>query len=258
MTWLAPAAALSLTFSLINWINLTWEKQLHVTMSLLFLVIAAHCSAGVSVVCNERVEPKVRPNLMFTMCAALAAKFSFGYGLPVMPVITIHGILARWPLRHVIISASFSIISVGAYYYFFSLGGRSPRELTDVTFDPLVMIAYMARLLAGAVAATDFHRVAGIEPNALALMVGLALLGIYFFGTTRLYWRSLWFRKPPSRCQSVSLIISSVCVAIALMTLITRPIETQGVVERYYIVSTFFILSLTGLFAADKYHGHGR
>ena len=149
-TWLAPAAALAVMFSLINWINLTWEKQLHVAMSLLFLMISAHCAARLSLAGDGSVRPGAERNLLLAACAAWAAKFSFGYGLPAMPVITIHGMLARWPWRYVAVSAAFSAIFVAAYFYFFSLGGRSAKGIANLTFDPLAIIAYMVRFLAGA------------------------------------------------------------------------------------------------------------
>ena len=251
-TWMVPTAALGMMFSLTNWHNLVWEKQLHVAMSLLFLVTAAHCAARLSPVDAGSGRPQHARNLLLAALAAWAGKFSFGYGLPAMPVITIHGALARWPWRYVSLSASVSAIFLAAYYYFFSLGGRSPEELGDRQFDLVVMIAYIARLLAGVVAGTDLHLFAEVERSVLALGAGLVLLGLYLFGTARLYWRSLRLRIPPSRNQSVSLIVSSACVAIALMTWLSRPEATYGLVSRYYIVSTLFILSLPGLFMSAR------
>ncbi len=251
-TWLVPAAALAVMFSLVNWYNLIWEKQLHVSMSLLFITLSGHFAARLSPADEGSERMGARGKLLFAAFAAWAAEFSFGYGLPAMPVITIHGMLARWPLRYLAVSAVFSVIFIGAYYYFFSLGGRSLTGLTKLTFDPLVTIAYVARLLGSAVAATELNSFAGVERSTPPLIAGVVLLGLYIFGAARLYLRSVQVGQPPSSSRSVSLIVTSACLAIALMTWLSRPDETQGLVERYYIVSTFFVLSLPGLFVSAK------
>ena len=251
-TWVVPAAALAVMFSLINWYNLMWEKQLHVTMSLFFLTVSGYFAGQLSPADVRSSKLDVGKNLLLMAFMAWIATFSFGYGLLVMPIITIHSVLARWPWRRVIYCAAMSIMFVAAYIYFLSLRRQGLTGLTDFSVDPLVMISYVARLLAGAVAATELHTFAGAERETVALIVGLVLLGLYGFGAARLYIQSLWFVRSPPKTQSISLIVTSVCVAIALITYLSRPVETHGLVNRYYIVSTFFILSLPGLFVSVR------
>ena len=187
-------------------------------------------------------------NLGWSGLAPGMATFSFGYGLPAMPVITIHGLFARWPWPRVFFCAVISAILIGTYLYFLSLRDQGLSGLGDVSIEPVEAIAYIAQLLSSAVVATEMHDLVGLRPGDGALTFSLALLGLYVFGASRIYLRSIRLEHLPAGAQSSALIITSSCVAIALMTYLSRPVETQGIVDRYYVVSTIFLLSLPGLF----------
>jgi hypothetical protein len=248
LTWIPPTAALAATFSLINWYNLMWEKQLHVAMSLLFLALAAYFAGRCADVDNRPRKLALITNLGGSGLAAGIATFSFGYGLPAMPVIAVHGLFARWPWPRVLFCAVLSAILIGAYLYFLSLRNQGLSGLGDVSIDPIEATAYIAQLLSGAVVAREMHDLVGLRPGYGALTFSLTILGLYVFGASRIYLRSIRLGHLPTGPQSSALIITSSCVAIALMTCLSRPIETQGIVDRYYVVSTVFLLSLPGLF----------
>jgi hypothetical protein len=246
-TWVIPVAAVALMFSLSNWINLMWEMQLHVAMSLLFVMLSANFAGRLSLpnYCSKISKVWLDYLLMVTM--AFLATFSFGYGLPIILVITIHGILVRWPRRQVIFTAVISFVFVEVYLYFLSLRDHVPIFLDEHPYDLFARIAYIARFLAGSLADINFYFIA-LEKTTLTLIAGLIILGLYIFYAGRLYFLSLLHDQPPSRTQTVALIVTSTCVAISLMTCLSRPLDTEGLVWRYYIVSTLFILSLPGLF----------
>lgn len=252
-TWVIPVAGVAAMFSLSNWYNLVWEKQLHVAMSLLFLTISAHFAAKLSCYSSANMSMTATRNLAIAIGAAWAAAFSFGYGLPALLVITIHAILARWRSNFIHVSATLSLALAATYLYFFSLGGRGPTaEANRPVLDTMEMVVYVARFLAGTVADLGLDSVLGLPGGTIPALIGTALLAIYAFRAGSLYAKSLRSKAPPVRAQSFSLIVVSTCVAIALMTAISRPLDTGGLVDRYYIVSTVFLLSLPGLFIPDK------
>ena len=220
-------------------------------MSLLFLLVAAHFAARVQLPNAKTTSNKPLAKLLIAVVASGAAKFSFGYGLTALPVITLHGVLARWPLRAIFLSAFCSVILIAAYYMLFGLGGRSPAPLLNPLDDMPGMLSFVARFLAGAIAASGLLDVFGVSRISAAWMTGLGLLSIYSFGAARLYRKSLLLKQPIGHKQSVSLIVTTFCVAIALITWMSRSFESVGLVDRYYVVSVIFVLSLPGIFFVD-------
>ena len=175
--------------------------------------------------------------------------------VPAMPIITIHAVLARWPLRHIIFSAATSLILIGTYLYFLSLRERGLSDISSLSFDPSTVIAYVARLLTGVVAAIEFSKSLDAGWGVPSLTVGLVLLGLYVFGCSRIYFRSIRLRQNATSTQSTAIILTSACIAIALMTYVSRPGDTLGLVSRYYIISILFVLWLPGLFLSSEQWG---
>lgn len=251
-SWLTYIAAIAAMFSLLNWYNLIWEKQLHMSMSLLFITLSSYfiCKDKILKACKNN---KISKNHFLSTGSALIATFSFGYGLPAILVITIHGLLSKWPTRQILFFFLISIITVLSYFYFLNLRDRGSFGFLVFPSEPLIFVENVARFLGAAIPASiNSVRIMNGDPNQFALLVGIILIGFYGFRSFLIYYKSIFNNQKPTESQSFSLIITSICFTIAVMTCLARPEETQEITRRYYIISTFFIISLPGLFLDAK------
>ena len=79
------------------------------------------------------------------------------------------------------------------------------------------------------------------------------MLFLYFFGMVRYYYQFIVAKSETIQFGTAALLISSSCIGMAVITWLSRPLETGGVVDRYFIVSSLFIISLPGMFITKDY-----
>lgn len=245
-TWILPTGALALFFSLLNWYNLMWEKQLHVSMSLMFLVMAAKYTAAYE---QGRLGKKKTNNsqdlLKINIFCWLSA-YSFGYGILTLCVVILYGVLLRWPIKHVLYCLFSTALLFITYLSLLSLRDQGLDGLVSTSPDIGNMIRYTAGVIGGVFGSIGGDSLLNMQPKTLAFSAGIVLLGVYFYATVaNLLGQTALHYHTPS--YSSSFVITTSCIGMAIITWLSRPIETGGLVDRYIIVSTLFLLSIPGL-----------
>jgi hypothetical protein len=241
-------------FSIRNFENLTWQKQIHEILSVLFLSLALLAAASVSTasVSTASVSTAHGPRhgrhdlglAALVGVFGLAGTYCFGFGLVVWPVVVLHALLARWrrlPLGIVLLFAVFSSVT---YYFAYISAGSLVSPVTGLLI-PWEAVTYIPRVL---VAVFPFP-----VTSLSALLVGVGGLIVaagacFHFYRERYPWRG--DTLPPPRTQ-VEHVVASHAVLLIMASLVMlvllslgRLQFTNGQVSRYMIVSFVFWCAL--------------
>lgn len=248
-TWVLPLAATALMLSLSNWINLVWEMQLHLSLSFLFIVASTYCGTNVWQANNARDNSFNQKSLNLAIVYGVCAAFSFGYGLVVLPVLLLHALLSGWPKKA---SLQIAIATLGLIVVYFFLLPREDSPAAHLNLqipDITLLFAYISAILMGPLSGSQFHDLLRIDNVFLTSSACAIALLFYLTGSLKFYFTALLSSSKDAYIgKSFSVVITSCAVACALITTISRPVETQGFVDRYYIVGSLFLLALPGLF----------
>lgn len=242
------AVSAAQVFNLSNWYNLSWEKQLHVAMSLFFLSFGAKIIGGYE--SRLKNNSKVDTRLVFTVSTLCwFASFSFGYGLVLMPVLLIHGFLVRWPLTTQITNVLSFVFMIAFYVYCLSLRDLGFGTTRFSNIQAFETFQYVFGVLGSA-----FHTIPmsffGLRESAdKAQFFGIFLLIIYLWGAIKFYSDMLIYRRQASSKRSSAVIFTTACISIAVITALSRSQESGGVVDRYIVVSSLFLIALPGIFS---------
>mgnify|MGYP000218060300 FL=1 len=252
-SWVPVLSGVALIFSLLNWHNLMWEKQLHVSLSLLFVIIISTLVTkhDKKYFLNSKESSFQLIILINILC--WAAAFSFGYGVPIIFIILIHGLIARWPIKHLVICACSSLLIVLSYMYLLNLREQGAENIFVNINSLWSVVPYVAGLLGSTFSSIGLESIIKISPQSIALVSGYVMLFLYLFGAVKHYRQFIAGNPQVIRFGSSALLICSSCIGMALITWYSRPIETGGIVDRYFIVSSIFIISLPGMFISKNY-----
>lgn len=248
-SWIVPIAATALMLSLSNWINLVWEMQLHLSLSFLFIVASAYCATNVWQPNKANHNSFNQKYLCLSILYGTCAAFSFGYGLVILPVILIHALLSGWP-KKALLQVAIAVFALFFMYFILLPREESPAAHLNLQLpDIAALFAYMSAILLGPLSGIQLHALLAIDRVLLTSSAGVIVLFLYASGCLNFYISASPFS--PKRTyigQSFSVVITSSAVACALITAVSRPIDTQGFVARYYIVGSLFFLALPGLY----------
>ena len=252
-SWVPVLSGVALIFSLLNWHNLMWEKQLHVSLSLLFVIIVSILVTKYDKKYFLNSKESSFQLILSINILCWAAAFSFGYGVPIIFIILIHGLIARWPIKHLVICACSSSLIVLSYMYLLSLREQGAENIFVNINSLWSVVPYVAGLLGSTFSSIGLESIIKISPQSIALVSGYVMLFLYLFGAVKHYRQFIAGNLQVIRFGSSALLICSSCIGMALITWYSRPIETGGIVDRYFIVSSIFIISLLGMFISKNY-----
>ncbi|MDA4845794.1 hypothetical protein [Hoeflea poritis] len=232
------ASGLALLLSFQNYENLVWEKQVHVYFSILFSLLAF-----LSI--SKCLESRANHNFYAIASGlfALAASFSFGYGLACWPPILLFSMLSRSK------TSSFTpfFIVLGFFVFTFLIyisGFTFEKHHTDPE-QSLVNIAgqlrYLVSFFAMPMSSAHFGPAAFIISAALIIACTL---------------RSLWLLFTPNGRNrltgdpriATSLMIYAFSFGAAYLTALVRLDVNDGQDSRYAVISIIFLICAGGLF----------
>ena len=252
-SWAPTLSGVAVIFSLSNWHNLMWEKQLHLSLSLFFLIVAS-----ILVSKHDKKYFSNSGESSFGLIISInlfcwASAFSFGYGIPIIFIILLHGFLVRWPIKQLLVCSGSSVLLVFVYLYLLSLRDQGLENVVVIMHSVWSLIPYVARLLGSVFSSIGLENILRVSRGDIALIAGCIMLFFYFFGMVRYYYQFIVAKSETTQFGTAALLISSSCIGMAVITWLSRPLETGGVVDRYFIVSSLFIISLPGMFITKDY-----
>ncbi|MEC9343237.1 MAG: hypothetical protein VYD64_05255 [Pseudomonadota bacterium] len=237
-------AGLAIAFSPMNYSNLTWQKQLHVYMSLLFSTLALW------VVCirSGRAAQLARPWSQALEVAAagvlgFVASFSFGYGMVVWPVAIAGAAMSRWRWPHLLLLATFAAGTIALYLQLWTTNPHHDDPAKTI-LHPVALYEYVCHFLMAPFTPT----IRLFDPQAAwsAAMVGGTILLVNFA------WQAL--REyvlnfgPGNRDARFCLSVGAFGLGVALITALGRVnITGLGEVSRYLVASLMFAVAMPGM-----------
>ena len=252
-SWSPILSGVALIFSLLNWHNLMWEKQLHLSFSLLLLITAIllinkHDKKFIS---TSGISSYWLIFLINLLC--WAAAFSFGYGIPISFLLLLHGFAMRWPIKQLLICIFSSLLLVFTYIYLLSLRDQGIENLFITMHSIWSILPYIAGLLGSIFSSIGLEHILEISPGSIAPIAGYIMLFLFFYKLVSHYHKIISGNIEVIEIGSSALLICLSCIGMAAITWFSRPIETGGIVDRYFIVSSIFIISLPGIFISKEY-----
>jgi hypothetical protein len=221
-----------LFFSICNFENLTWQKQIHEILCLTLLsfglLVAATVSIGTD---NDRSAPADVALVLVSGLFCLAATYSFGFGLAAWPAVLVHGLLTRWrwlPLLTFAAIAGFTIVTYALTYTVLPYH-TNPAEAAR---EPLRLAIYVLYLIGSVIQFNPTGAAVAAAPAAILSIV--VMLRFYLSPAAR----------PASRIgrlvasHAAMLIIASLCMAA--MVALGRLTVNSGTDSRYVVVSSLF------------------
>jgi hypothetical protein len=225
-----------LFFSICNFENLTWQKQIHEILCLTLLSFGLLVAASVSIgTDNDRSAPADVALVLVSGLFCLAATYSFGFGLAAWPAVLVHGLLTRWrwlPLLTFAAIAGFTIVTYALTYTVLPYH-TNPAEAAR---EPLRLAIYVLYLIGSVIQFNPTGAAVAAAPAAIVSIV--VMLRFYLSPAAR----------PASRIgrlvasHAAMLIIASLCMAA--MVALGRLTVNSGTDSRYVVVSSLFWCAL--------------
>jgi hypothetical protein len=230
-------------FSIWNFENLTWQKQIHEILSVMFLSLGLLLAANISTGADKThtfAHDLVLALLAGIVC--LTATYSFGFGLAAWPVMLAHGLLARWrrsALAVVFLFAGFAIVS---YYFTFSFLPRHGSPVDAIT-SPLASLVYVLRVISGPLSP--------LVTGLFAQVIAVSALTIAAWFCFRLYRDGFHQGTPPVQRGGVERVVANhaamllmSALVMALMLSLGRLTINSGEDSRYMVVAFVFWCAL--------------
>ncbi len=230
-------------FSIWNYENLTWQKQIHEILSVLFLSLGLLLAANIST--GPDKLHTVGRDLWFALLAGvvcLTGTYSFGFGLVTWPVMLAHGLVGRWrrlPLGVICLFAAFSVVT---YYFTYRIIPHHTNPVASLG-SPLASALYITRLISAVFSPLVTGVIAEVL-GALAVIIA-AWSGFRFY-------RDIFHDAAPARLRSgveqvmvkhaAMLLMSS--LLMAFMISLGRLTINTGEVSRYMVVAYVFWCAL--------------
>jgi hypothetical protein len=253
VVWFLIMTGLALSFSLVNWYNLMWEMQVHVSLSLFFISLAALFAGRLEACFKSGDKSDKWINIIGINISGWLGAFCFGYGLPILFVVSVHSILIRWRSRYIIIEVTTFIILISFYIYLLNLRDRKLNDILSLDPDFFSFLTYVPTFLGSIFGSINLSYILTITPKNISLLCGIIIVSLYIFGIFKIYIINITKKCSPTSSQTASIIVTSCCVVIAVMTWISRSDISSALSDRYRIVSCFFMLALPGLFIKEDF-----
>lgn len=250
------ASSISLTFSLLNFDNINRDMQLHMSLSFLFLVISIYFAVKV----NEKLLTGIptSSSLFISLSSGVLAAFSFGYGLVTLPLLLAYSITMKWANKIVIIVLFTNVCLLLVYFNLPSQGFSNVGKLNIQVTDIITSLGYALTLIAGIFAGTDIYLLTPFEKSTFNQLAGLILLAAFLWGATSFIKHHQSLEREDRICKGVALLITTACLGGVLIITLSRPMETSGLVTRYFLLSTLFTLAIPGLLLPRQAVVNGR
>jgi hypothetical protein len=224
-------------FSILNFENLTWQKQIHEVLSLTFLSFGLLAAAFVSTRAdsNRRVAVDCALALLSGICC-LAATYSFGLGLTAWPAVLVHGLLTRWRLAPLLTFAAVTAFAIVTYSLTYTVLEYHTNPIEAVR-QPLQLALYILHLIE-----TPVQPLTSMNTLAATLAVILSIVLTLHF-----------YLSPPKKqvvrfgnivtSHAAMLIVAALCMA--LMVAFGRlTVGSGGIAPRYAVIAFVFWCAL--------------
>ena len=229
------AIALAGFFWVGNYENLTWEIQLAVVLSVLFVL-------GSCWVATAPQAASLRLDLLFAAAAAIlavAASYCTLFGLAAIPAVLCQAVYARWRIAK---SAVFLVVVTMLILPVFSRQGGS--SIATKIPDPLPFLAYIGRLLSIPFKAAGESIIGLSVPDAIYIAIAwTAVAMVAILGLLRL--RRV---APDNRHFDFALLLVITSLAMAAEIALGRTGMNFGTDSRYSVVALFFWFGALGVF----------
>lgn len=230
-------------FSIWNFENLTWQKQIHEILSVMFLSLGLLLAASISTGADK--AHTLGRDLVLALLAGivcLTATYSFGFGLAAWPAMLAHGLLGRWRRSALAVVFLFASVSFVTYYNTFSTLPRHGNPV-DAIASPVASILYVMRVISGPLSPL----VTGLFAQAIAAVA----LTIAAWFCLRLYRDSFHQGTPPVVRGGVERVVANhaamllmSALLMALMLSLGRLTVNSGEESRYMVVAFVFWCAL--------------
>jgi hypothetical protein len=221
-------------FSITNYENLTWQKQIHEILCLTLLSFGLLFAAAVASRADSDRSTLVSSALAL-LCGlcCLAATYSFGFGLAAWPAVLLHALLTRWRWAPLLIFFAITASAIVTY----ALSSQPHPGAIQAARQPLMLADYIVNAIGGIL---PFHG----RPIATMITVPVVILSILLLLR---FYLTFPARSAPLFSNVVAghaamLTVASLC--ITLMMALTRLTENQGLDSRYAVVGFLFWCAL--------------
>jgi len=250
------ASSLGLTFSLLNFDNINRDMQLHMTLSFLFLVISIYFAVNVDAKLLTALPTS--SSLFLSLSSGVLAAFSFGYGLVTLPLILAYSLTMKWAKTIVTIILIANVCLLLVYFSLPSQGFSNVGKLNIQVTDLITSLGYALTLIAGVFAGTDIYLLTPFEKTTFNKLAGLVLLASFLWGAISFIKHQQSLDTEERIRKGIALLITSACLGGVLIITLSRPMETSGLVTRYFLLSTLFTLAIPGLLLSNQAVVNGR
>ena len=232
-------------FSIFNYENLTWQKQIHeilcVTLLSFGLLVAATVSTRAD---NDRNTPIDTALALLSGLLCLAATYSFGFGLTAWPAVLAHGLLRRWRWAPLFTFAAIAVFAVVTYAFTYTVLAHHTNP-AEAALRPLAIARYVLHIIGGGWLIQQGSPV----PTAVSVIAAPAVI-LSLVLTLRFYLSaaaqpSSWFGRIVGG-HAAMLIIAS--LGVAVMVALGRLTVNEGIDSRYAVVGFLFWCALLILF----------
>jgi hypothetical protein len=199
-------------FSIVNYENLTWQKQIHeilcVTLLSFGLLVAAAVSTRGD---NKRNTPSDAALALLSGLLCLAATYSFAFGLATWPAVLMHGLLRRWRWTPLLTFAAIAVFAIITYALTYTVLNYH-TDPVQAAREPLMLAVYVVHVIGGILPLQPEHTMVAVVASSGVILSIVLMLRFYLSQAA----------QPASRIgrfvagHAAMLIVASICIAVML------------------------------------------